>query len=347
MQCRAPGVSTIDAQFVRGEVLGRSAFGGFSDQERAVILENILAFRRTIPSLYTFFQDIHFLEACADSVKWLVTVPPGKALFTTLGGCYVRTDETQYVQVTETTFHSMHGSREDCKRLGYLGLIAFAMRHHSSLPKRLVKTNLTTIPRAHADREVLQRFASLAAKLGFDTPEIQELAGNVDHLLISDSPNPSPLLVTAGHGEAIKHRCGLPHTDTFEADRKSLFLHNLCDERGETGEGITSFFVLKSWFAAFFDSPRWRLASILPTTPAPAVDLQHTPGEDIYMGCEGVGGLDHRESGQEPPVAGPAQEATGGGLRELLRPAVEGPQVLGQEEDPLFGTLPTHIAPRS
>ena len=172
MQCRAPGVSTLDAQFVRGEVLGRSAFGGFSDQERAVILENILAFRRTIPSLYTFFQDIHFLEACADSVKWLVTVPPGKALFTTLGGCYVRTDETQYVQVTETTFHSIHGSREDCKRLGYLGLIAFAMRHHSSLPKRLVKTNLTTIPRAHADREALQRFASLAAKLGFDTPEI-------------------------------------------------------------------------------------------------------------------------------------------------------------------------------
>jgi hypothetical protein len=347
MQCRAPGASTLDAQFVRGEVLGGSAFGGFSDQERTVILENILAFRRTIPSLYTFFQDVHFLEACADSVKWLVTVPPGKTLFTTLGEFYTRTDETQYVQTTETIFRSRHGSRDYCKRLGYLGLIAFAMRHHSSLPKRLVKRNLTTLPRAHADREVLQRFASLAAKLGFDTPEIRRLMGSLDHLLVSDSPNPSPLLVTAGPGEAIKHRCGLPHTDTFETDRKSLFLHNLCDEGGETGEGITSFFVLKSWFAAFFDSPRWKLASMLATTPAPAVDLQHTPGEDIDMGDGAVEGPNHRGPGQEPPVGGPAQGARGGELRELLRPAVEGSQALGQEEDPLFGTFPTRMGPRS
>ncbi|KIM93115.1 hypothetical protein OIDMADRAFT_138367, partial [Oidiodendron maius Zn] len=134
MQCRAPGASTLDAQFVRGELLGGSAFGGFSDQERAVMVENILPFRRTIPSLYTFFQDIHFLEACADSVKWLVTVPPGQSLFKTLGDCYKRTDETQYVQMTEDTIWPMHGSQEYCKRLGYLGLIAFTMRHYSSLP---------------------------------------------------------------------------------------------------------------------------------------------------------------------------------------------------------------------
>ncbi|KIM93076.1 hypothetical protein OIDMADRAFT_138444, partial [Oidiodendron maius Zn] len=94
IQCRAPGTSTLDTQFVRGKLLGRSAFGGFSDQERAVMVENILPFRHTIPSLYIFFQDIHFLEACTDSVKWLVTVPPSQSLFKTLGDCYKRTDET-------------------------------------------------------------------------------------------------------------------------------------------------------------------------------------------------------------------------------------------------------------
>jgi hypothetical protein len=57
----APGVLTLDAEFLRDPVLRGSIFSDFSKQERAIIWENILVFKGIIPSLYTFFQDIHFL----------------------------------------------------------------------------------------------------------------------------------------------------------------------------------------------------------------------------------------------------------------------------------------------
>lgn len=279
-------MSTIDAQFLRGQVLGGAIFSGFSAQERGTIWGNIASFRGIIPSLSKFFRDINFLEACVDAVKWLVTVPPGGTVFTALGRYYTRKEESQRVQTTETTFQPKTGSPTYCKRLGYLQLFAFAMRHHQSLPKAPVKKNLKTIPRVKADREILQRFACLAAELGFNTPEVQVLKGSLNPLLILDTQESVPLLVTTGPGESIKHRCGLPHTDTFETDRKYLFLHNLCEERDETSEGVTSFFVLKSWFAAFFNPPRWTRSVVStesPHPPLPQAAHQHVHGGDVDM----------------------------------------------------------------
>ena len=121
---------------------------------------------------------------------------------------------------------------------------------------------------------MLQRFAVLAYQLGFSSPEIQKLKGDADPLLIPDAQESDPLLVTTGPGVSKKQRCGLPHTDNFEVDRKYLSLYNLCEERDETGEGITSFFVLKSWFHAFFDPPRLKrpVLNTEGTNPPPASD---------------------------------------------------------------------------
>jgi hypothetical protein len=148
------------------------------------------------------------------------------------------------------------------------------------------------MPRVKADREVLQRFATLAEQLGFNTPEIKALKGDFDHLPITNIQESIPFL--------IKHRCGLPHIETFEEDRKYLFLHNLCHESDEVGEGITSFFVLKSWFTAFFDSSRW-------TRPILSVEssnlLSATYGyvdkEDVNIGGKGRGIPNQRERQEE------------------------------------------------
>ena len=78
LELKAPGSSTLDAQFVRGQILGGAIFSGFSTPECAIICENVLAFKGIIPSLSTFFRDIHLLEACADGMKWLVTVDSRK-----------------------------------------------------------------------------------------------------------------------------------------------------------------------------------------------------------------------------------------------------------------------------
>jgi hypothetical protein len=106
-----------------------------------------------------------------------------------------------------------------------------------------------------ADQEVLQRFAALAKQEGFNSSQIKALKGDLDPLPILVTQESVPLLVTTSLGKSMKQRCGRLHTDTFEEDKKYLFLQNLCEERDKTGEGITSFFVLKSWFSAFFDLP--------------------------------------------------------------------------------------------
>jgi hypothetical protein len=229
-------------------------------------------------------------------------------------------------------------------RLGYLQLFAFAMRYHQNLPKAPVKKNLKTIPRVKADREVLQRFAALAEQLGFNSPEIEELK-NLDPGPIPDTQQLVPLLVTTGPGEVIKHRCGLPHTDTFEADRKYLFLHNLCEERDETGEGITSFFILKSWFTAFFDPPRLTRPDLSTECPNPLLPLahhQHVDEDDMDMQD-----TNQREQEEQPIIQvqnrmdtdEQRQETIESVQQRISRPAIEANRMPEEEQETLFGNI--------
>jgi hypothetical protein len=243
-------------------------------------------------------------------------------------------------------------------RLGYLQLFAFAMRYYQNLPKAPVKKNLKTIPRVKADREVLQQFAAFAEQLGFNTPEIEELKGDLDPPPIPDTQESVPLFVTTGPGKSIKYRCGLPRTDTFEEDRKYLFLHNLYEESNAAGEGITSFFVLKSWFTVFFDLPRWTrpvsgaesLNPLLPVTHGQHVDEQDMNIGDILPGTpnqqereqeqqrvvqvQGLKGIDLDEQ---------MQETTESEQQRISKPAIEGNRML-EEQETLFGNLPIYDA---
>lgn len=300
VELRAPGISNSDAQILCGQVLGGAIFSSFSDQERVIIWENILTFKGIIPSLYKFFQDIHLLEACVGGLKWLFTVPPDQTVYTALGRCYKSQGETQLIQTTETTLET--ASSTDGMRLAFLQLFAVAMREHQNLPRAPVKKNLKTLPRCKADLVVLQRVAAFAKQLGFNSPEIEMLKGDLGPLPILDTQKPIPLLVTTGPGEGIKQRCGLPHTNTFEEDRKYLFLHNLCEKRDEVGEGITSFFVLKSWFTVFFDPPEWtrsvlNVESLNP--PPPQIHHQYVNEEDVDMTDLGLQGSDQLEPEQQ------------------------------------------------
>lgn len=60
-----------DGTMACGMVLSGRAFGGFSDKERQVIWSRMQRFDGLIPSLYTFFEDLKYLEACAYCVKRL------------------------------------------------------------------------------------------------------------------------------------------------------------------------------------------------------------------------------------------------------------------------------------
>jgi hypothetical protein len=168
---------------------------------------------------------------------------------------YKSQGETQLIQTTETTLQSVTASPILCKRLGFLVLIAFAIRYYQDLPKVPAKKNLKTIPRVKADREILQQFAVFAKQQGFNTPEIEVLRRDLEPLPILDTQVSIPLFVTTSPGKIIKQRYRYLYTNTFKKDRKYLFLYNLYKESNKTGKEITSFFVFKSWFIAFFDLP--------------------------------------------------------------------------------------------
>jgi hypothetical protein len=337
---RAPGVSTLDAQDLEGPVLSGAIFSGFSRQEREIIWENIIAFKGIIPSLSKFFQDVHLLQACVNSIRWLVTVPRDQTVFTALGKAYTER-ETQIVLTSATTFRSETGSRSYCMRLAYLGLFAIAMQAYKDLPKVPREENLKEMPRAQADCEVLQRFADFAYLLGFESDKIKELKGDSRHYSLTDAPGISPLTVTTGPGEDIKRRWGLPHTKSFGEDKKYLYLDNLCREKDEIGEGITSFFVLKSWFTSFFGSWPGPASS----TESPHYHQQYVNEEDVNMGearpenpnqQEVERGEENFKQEPEPERLNMDEQMQETAMQQINEPSIEADRTL-QEEDTLFG----------
>lgn len=342
IELRAPGVSTLDAQLLHGQVLGGTIFSSFSTQERAIIWGNVLAFKGIIPSLWKFFQDIHLLQACVDSIRWLVTVPPDQTVFTALREVYTQR-EAQVVQTSETTFRSETGSRSYCMKLAYLGLFAFVMRDYKDLPKAPGDKNLKEMPRAQADREVLQRLASFAYHVGFDSPEIKMLMEDAEPPSTTNAPESIPITVTTGPGVNIKRRCGLPRTDTFKGDKEYLYLDNLCREKDETGEGITSFFVLKSWFIAFFGlwpESASSMGSPSPQSPAPS---QHVGEEDVNMreAPETPNQQRFVQEGQIVELQEPERSNTDAEMQETVEQIINEPLIEAsgaiQEEEALFG----------
>jgi hypothetical protein len=129
------------------------------------------------------------------------------------------------------------------------------MRSFISMPKEPIMEGLLAKSTVKADETAIHRFANLADRLGFESPEIAALKNNPDTARRQGSEQSRPLLVTAGPGEGKKQGCGLPRKQAYEGDSKVLFTNNLHDEGKEQGESITSFFVLKSRYLAFFGRP--------------------------------------------------------------------------------------------
>src|SRR5438045_2537376 len=130
------------------------------------------------------------------------------------------------------------------------------MHHVLEMPQECIKENLLMKSTVKADKTVLHRFADLAEWLRFQSPEISDLK-QLPNLTIAEESNQSiPLLITSGPGVPRKQRCGLPNAQAHEEDRKFVFINNLHNENQEQGEGITSFFILRSKYFAFFGRPK-------------------------------------------------------------------------------------------
>ena len=250
LQFTAPSASTLDAQNLRGKMLGGEIFGSFSQHEREGIWIRLQSFKGLVPSLFEFFENVKCLEAWADCLKWLVCLGPRETLSTAMEKIYTginQSVDSALVQENETTFESVPANSTRRIDLGYRQLHAFAMRYHCEIPQKPSGKDLLAKPRARLDTMRLREMADLANRLGFESSEITaftQFPKSTDPMIVRG--NEKPAIVTDGPGEIRKDRCGMPHTHNYEEDRQFLFITHLHDDRDEQSEGITSYFRLAS-----------------------------------------------------------------------------------------------------
>lgn len=279
LELRAPRVCTRDADEVRGQILGGTIFSAFGEQDRAGIWARIQAVHDLIPSLDALFENLNYLKVLADCMTRLVRLSPGDTVSTALFKAFSDTSQRPdraIIQITESSFSSSPASSADRADLGVRQLYAYAMRHYLQMPRDLKRKELLARHTTNADRTVLREFADLAERLGFESPEITALKENPQ---IRDARNPpetsKPLLFTDGAGVKKKRRCGLPSVDEYVKDSDSLFINHLHNVDEEQGEGLTSFFVRKSIYSAFFGKPS-----------SPLSEELHPEGDAIEQGQE-------------------------------------------------------------
>ena len=294
VELKAPSSSRLDAAKLKGQLSNGQIFGAFSQQERDRIFTKLMSISGLIPSLYSFFEDFKYLEACATSVKRLVKLSPFDTVFTALDHAFedVNQEPGQVkFQEAESTVINKPGRLEDRFNFGVRQIWIGAMRDHRNIPgeRKKDKKNLLAKERyEEADDQVLCEFAALADQLGFASDQIQSLkARSSDREIarkallkarkpgrysyndnefeglvrrISDifrratpleQDRPRPELVS-DDPDAVGNRCGFPDEMSHEQDRNCLFIGNLHDGREDKGEMITSYYVRRSVYFAFF-----------------------------------------------------------------------------------------------
>lgn len=295
LQLRAPTASRADAKAVKGLIMSGEVFAGFSEPERITIWERMQSSEACdyiIPSLYTFFRDILYLEVCADGVKRLVV--PNKKHPTVRSAMnhifqHNRSGEGCLVQTSETTFRHADAGAERFE-FGYRQIWLYAMRHYPGMAKDPISEDvIAKASRGKADKTVLYDMAVLARKLGFYSPQTEELLSHspdreiareallkarkpgyyrydsieslIDHIIETcfgaarekesvtlNEPNVSRPL-------ALNRRCGPPHKQTQLLDRALLFLDQLHSGEAPVRMTVSSLFVRRCVYFAFFGKP--------------------------------------------------------------------------------------------
>ena len=259
LELRAPRVCTRDADEVRGQILGGTIFSAFGEEDRAGIWARVQAVDDLIPSLDMLFENLNYLKVLTDCMTRLVSPSPGDTVSTALFKAFSDTNQRPdraIIQVTESSFSSSPASSADRADLGVRQLYAYAMRHYLQMPRDLKGKELLARHTTNVDRTVLHEFADLAERLGFESAEITALKENPQMRDARNSSETSkPLLITDGAGVKKQRRCGLPSVEEYTKDSESLFINHLHNVDEEQGEGLTSFFVRKSIYLAFFGKP--------------------------------------------------------------------------------------------
>ncbi|RAK94832.1 uncharacterized protein BO80DRAFT_420270 [Aspergillus ibericus CBS 121593] len=345
LQLLAPGKSRADAKKACGLILSGQAFAEFSEEERRIIWSRMKDFDGLIPSLYTFFEDFKYLESCAQCVKRLFGPSSESVWATMRSMFVPPLDEEVQeclIQTSESTFRRQRATDVERLDMGYLQVWLYAMRHYPLMPPDAKNDDdlLAKPARAKADERAIYEMAELARRLGFKSPEIDTLIdSSPDHQIaraaLLQARKPNKFRYDAGQFDVLvnrivdcfavavsyqpdivhdtladsimkpRARCGMPQTRTHKQDGPLLFLDRLQVEDAGISDTITSFFVRRCVYIAFFGKPAQ--PGPAENDPAEGSPGGH-PGSPLFVEEDALSG-DHESAPQAAsPETPPRQE---------------------------------------
>lgn len=242
------------------------------------------------------------------------------------------------IQTSESTFRRQQATDLERLKTGYLQVWLYAMRHYTLMPPDPKKEDdlLAKPARAKPDRRAIYEMAELARRLGFKSTEIEGLVNSspdhqiaraallqarkpdryrydreqfnflIDQIVgcfahaVPDQPDPLQELL-ADSTVKPRVRSGVPQTRTQKQDNPLLFLDYLHAEV-EVANTITSFFVRRSVYFAFFGKPT-------PHGPIPDRDqpMGDVPPSPLFVEEEEP--LDsHEQTVHAAPSSGPTND---------------------------------------
>ncbi|KAF6785042.1 hypothetical protein CSOJ01_15655 [Colletotrichum sojae] len=261
LELKCPGFSTRDERDLHSIVVNGRAFRNFDQTERKSFWQNLCSLDVVVLSLSTFFKHFRYLEECANCMKTLVSLPRYGSLHDAFRASFKRhaTEDSRYpIQTSDSTLEVRIIEPGLQFNAGWCQMWLFAMRHFQSM---------TTDP------SVLPRFATLAYRLYFETDKIQALKSlcpehKVLHansipdmqcqasLPVQDADPPAKLstlepFVTSDKGPRLSVRPWSTR-EAYERNKEFLFFDLMNQQPISKGESITSVFLLRTMYMAFF-----------------------------------------------------------------------------------------------
>ncbi|KAH7137550.1 hypothetical protein EDB81DRAFT_656197 [Dactylonectria macrodidyma] len=167
LELRCPRYSAYDKAKIQMELEGGHIFRNFSQHERQAIWAIVTSTDCIIPSLYTFFEDVKLLQACVESMKYLIS--PVEETF----NMALRASWTQGRMESEMS--ADEEARIDLLIRDLWMLTMQNFRLLSQQPRRSAERLLAKVPPQRANESKLARFARFADRSGFHSPEISIL----------------------------------------------------------------------------------------------------------------------------------------------------------------------------
>jgi hypothetical protein len=282
LELLAPRHSIIDRELVLSMMRNRELFSSEpNDDIRKKMLDNICNHSGIIPSIWTFFETLKYLEPICEALKKLIGGKIKQSIRASLKGCYFAPAKT-VVQVSGSRDMELDTDLNIAQvaSIPYVELWAFCARHFDDLttftPKMECGGNKPLVKGPNP--VVWQKLARFAISRGFLTLRAKELSQDDSHsqLAMAYLRKANPLIadfstaqvqkvVAASQPDAsvddndlnpddefvkVERRSGRPYELDLAKDKRSLFFAHLYDS--QTPGKVNLNFVRRDLFSCLF-----------------------------------------------------------------------------------------------